>query len=378
MSTIGKTFEVDGVLTDMTSVVLSDITGTFGVKRNDTNAVVVADGTAMTNTAVGVYQHTFADPAFGLIYTYAFEIVYAGETYWIEGTLVGPLADLSTYALTTVANARDYLSVAAGHTELITRLINAATDRIEKYCGRQFRARDYSEWYDGTGSNELYLPEYPIQTVGRVATSEVPAMSIRCDAADATEAFVAVTTAAVELHIPDGVSAATTTATFAVSATFSAMKTLIEATAGSWTVELQSAAFTSFQTTLLRPVGRQFCFEGAALLAMPDEAEADYRVDYENGVIMLHGGAFGRGRRNVYVEYNAGDTGYPADLEQMCLQLMKIWYDAHEHDGALESERLETYAYKVADGGAAGGIGDSGLPKIIEGLLNSYREIGIG
>ena len=42
MSTITKTFKIDGVKTDMTSVKLSDSAAAYGVKRNDTDAVVVA------------------------------------------------------------------------------------------------------------------------------------------------------------------------------------------------------------------------------------------------------------------------------------------------------------------------------------------------
>ena len=41
-------WKVEGVLTDVTTAKLSDPTGTYGVKRNDTSAVVVADATAMT------------------------------------------------------------------------------------------------------------------------------------------------------------------------------------------------------------------------------------------------------------------------------------------------------------------------------------------
>ena len=90
MSTVTKTFKIDGVATNMTSVTLSDSTGTFGVKRNDTDAVVVADGTAMSNPSTGTYSYTFDDPAYDLTYTAAFEIVYSGETYWIEDTFTGP------------------------------------------------------------------------------------------------------------------------------------------------------------------------------------------------------------------------------------------------------------------------------------------------
>ena len=46
--TVERNWIVEGLgLTDPTSMTLIDPTGTYGVKRNDTNAVVVAAGTPM-------------------------------------------------------------------------------------------------------------------------------------------------------------------------------------------------------------------------------------------------------------------------------------------------------------------------------------------
>ena len=76
-------WKVDGVLTDVTSATLSDPTGTYGVKRNDTDAVVVADGTAMTKVSTGTYQSSFTDVE-DVAYTAYVEIVYSGATYHLE------------------------------------------------------------------------------------------------------------------------------------------------------------------------------------------------------------------------------------------------------------------------------------------------------
>lgn len=84
---ITRTIKVNGTLTDATTVKLSDPTGTYGVKRNDTDAVVVADGTAMTHVGTGQYSYTFDEPAAGLAYTAYVEVVYAGATYHDEVTL---------------------------------------------------------------------------------------------------------------------------------------------------------------------------------------------------------------------------------------------------------------------------------------------------
>jgi hypothetical protein len=80
---IRKVFKVDNVPTDVTSAVLSDPTNAFGVKRNDTNAVVVANNTAMTRVSAGTYEYEFSDIT-GVSYTAYVEMVYAGSTYNFE------------------------------------------------------------------------------------------------------------------------------------------------------------------------------------------------------------------------------------------------------------------------------------------------------
>lgn len=80
---ISKTWRVEGVLTNATSAKLSDSTGAYGVKENVSGTVTVADGTAMTNSATGVYEYSFTDTV-NIAYTGYVEIVYSGATYYFE------------------------------------------------------------------------------------------------------------------------------------------------------------------------------------------------------------------------------------------------------------------------------------------------------
>jgi len=80
---INQTWKVDGVLTDATSVKLSDPTGTFGVKETVSGTVIVADGTDMTKTDTGTYQYSFTDSE-DVAYTAYIEVVYDGATYHFE------------------------------------------------------------------------------------------------------------------------------------------------------------------------------------------------------------------------------------------------------------------------------------------------------
>lgn len=90
-TTIRFRLTVNGAATDATSVVLRDPTEAFGVRRTDTDAVVVAAGTAMEQVGTGVYEYAFEDPAAGLTYNYWVEYVYAGQTLRLERNLAGPV-----------------------------------------------------------------------------------------------------------------------------------------------------------------------------------------------------------------------------------------------------------------------------------------------
>ena len=109
--TVYAYFRVNDVLTDATTVKLSDATGTYGVKRDDTGAAVVADGTAMTKFATGSYSYSFTEPAYDLTYTAWVEIVYDGRTYRAEQDLTG-----------TATPSVSSDSMAASYTELRRRI----------------------------------------------------------------------------------------------------------------------------------------------------------------------------------------------------------------------------------------------------------------
>jgi len=77
--------------------------------------------------------------------------------------------------LTTLANVKEHLDIESGDTEfdqLIERLISASSRQIERYCGRPFDIRAYSESYDGNASDILFLNYTPIVSVTAVSIDE--------------------------------------------------------------------------------------------------------------------------------------------------------------------------------------------------------------
>lgn len=71
---------------------------------------------------------------------------------------------LVPYALVTLGNAKAFLGIQNGaKDEVLEILISACTDMIESLCGRRFASTAYVlEKYDGTGTSELLLKNFPV------------------------------------------------------------------------------------------------------------------------------------------------------------------------------------------------------------------------
>ena len=83
------------------------------------------------------------------------------------------MAELVSYALTSVADVKETLGISSGDSSknnLITRKINQATDLIEAYCNlsysHHFKQATYTdEEYDGTGVDQLSLKMRPVTSI---------------------------------------------------------------------------------------------------------------------------------------------------------------------------------------------------------------------
>jgi len=105
--TIGIQVRIGGVLTDVTTALLSNQAGTAGLIRDDTLEVLVPDGTPFVHDGTGLYSYTFTEPATNLTYTYWPELLYAGATYRWEDHVAGAT---ETFAAVTAATTPGWLT----------------------------------------------------------------------------------------------------------------------------------------------------------------------------------------------------------------------------------------------------------------------------
>jgi len=73
---------------------------------------------------------------------------------------------MNTWALTTVARYKAFAGITgATYDTRIEVIIDVVTDFIEKFCDRRFLETTYTdEEYDGLGSTQLLLRQYPVNT----------------------------------------------------------------------------------------------------------------------------------------------------------------------------------------------------------------------
>ena len=71
-------------------------------------------------------------------------------------------------ALVTLADAKEWARVKSDDTtfdQIVTRLVNSVSAKFNEYTRRKLLARDLTEYYDAESSTELFLNNYPINSV---------------------------------------------------------------------------------------------------------------------------------------------------------------------------------------------------------------------
>lgn len=78
---------------------------------------------------------------------------------------------LRSNALTTVSECKAQLDIPVAETKYdayLERLINTASQQIERYCNRKFQVENYVEIFDGGGVDQQLLSHFPVIAVDKV------------------------------------------------------------------------------------------------------------------------------------------------------------------------------------------------------------------
>lgn len=124
------------------TVILTDAGATYGVKRNDTNAVVVAAGTPMVAGVPGVWTYTFTDPLAGLAYTYSIQYTFSdGAVGYISGIKSASVHSVAPTDIQKVFGTVNINTWADKDNTGDPAIISAAIDYAQTLAGRRSALR---------------------------------------------------------------------------------------------------------------------------------------------------------------------------------------------------------------------------------------------
>lgn len=127
---------------------------------------------------------------------------------------------------------------------LLTVLIGACSDAIQKYCRREFTLRVWDELYNGNGDRRLLLRQYPLQSVESVRYRPVTVIEVQnTDQATNQRAYVQITSTGLKLvRVASGVTINDTSITWANNLTLQAVVNAVNALGGGWMAQVVGQA----------------------------------------------------------------------------------------------------------------------------------------
>ena len=229
--------------------------------------------------------------------------------------------------------------------ELITDLVNRASDIIENICDRKFKSRTFSERSDGDGTDLIIVQNPPIISLTRVAIGSLAVMSVTNSSTDAMYATAQVTSTVMVLTIVGGANAGSDSPAFAANATISAMVTAINALGKGWVATSVSSLYDAYPTTELIERGAQPSLTSPSYHHVAALPTGNYRANNSSGLIYLSAGSYA-GRQQILVEYTGGFATIPDDLEQACLDVVAYLYGGVGESPALQEAESDNWRYK--------------------------------
>jgi len=274
-------------------------------------------------------------------------------------------------AIITTAQFKEYIGLTGStYDTLIGALISRAQKAMESECSRAFDSTSYTEYCDGTGTTLLHLDQWPVTAVGSVGVGITDPIQVTNTSSDAYNATVSNDGTTLTLAIEGGTNDGSDTLTL-TSYTFTSLVAAIVALGKSWSATLMVSAMGVWDAERLFECYGLGCLDQYAYLQTPNELAADFTV-YPNYGTIYYAAGFPAGYRNVLVRYTAGysTTTMPADLQQICLELVKVYYSGRTASAVnVKSERLGDHSITYESSSAGE------MPDGLKQRLMPYKRI---
>ncbi len=312
---------------------------------------------------------------------------------------------MSAKDLITLSRAYQALQGISGQDSLVSTLITAASDAVEKYCCRYFLSHAYDELYNGNGDRRLILRQYPIQSIQSVRYRPVTVLKIiNNNVTQNQQARVWITSTGLQCwRMASGSPTTETLLTWATYPTLQALATAVTALGNGWSGQIigdsnDYGAWPSADLYVPNSYGDALAGSGTlqsqgAIQARGANAELKmhtyelqgYQWDARGWLLraipytdpdLLHPEdlIWPVGISNFRVQYTAGYTTIPEAIQEACAEWVSILFWNTQRDPGLSSQ---TIPGQIAQSwGAIGGTNLTPPPQIAR-LLAPYRRLNV-
>jgi hypothetical protein len=245
--------------------------------------------------------------------------------------------------------------------EYAQALVDAASDAVSLKCKRQFPLASYRLYLSGAGwpFSQVVLPNHPVASIDRICTRPENVLTVQ-NTDNVTNQFARVWTtedptgATAAVVLARTASAVTTAATLSAATypTLASLAAAIVALGGGWTATV-TGNFGLYPTADLRPLQGAISAMQPAALGMYFEAtygeafdcgwgfRERMRLDADAGILYGH---FPQGMSNLRIDYTAGYTVIPNDVQEAVVRVAQIAWQTMLRNTSLTSERMGPYA----------------------------------
>lgn len=282
---------------------------------------------------------------------------------------------VGAHALTSLVKLKRFMRITSSDDDtLLEEIIDSTSALIQTVTGRVFNDFDYRERRNGEIQRRMMLKHWPVNSINRISygagnafhlkftsstSNRANASFYKADSGDSTGGIRLVTFN----PTTDPASRTVTSLAFSDYGSVSLLVAAINEVSG-WTATTD----TNVPTPDINPIAGGDCYNKDLYFTYPDIDYHDFTVDGERGLVefmtyrdfvpdrwgeMRYEHDLMRYRpnrlQNLLIEYNAGYTTIPADVELVCHEIASVKYYAGVDNPAIKSESLGPYSVTFSE-----------------------------
>ena len=291
---------------------------------------------------------------------------------------------LGQYSLSTLAQIKSHLGITVLTDDtVLENCINFATAKIERWIGRQILVRNYFEWYGGNNVKAVRLKQYPINHISGVYSGWAAGLTISSTVPSDISLTISINTdplgtVANGVLSPCAVLTRTTSAGTTIISTLTFLlypTTTLLAAAISAITGYSASVTTEMRCAQLHPRAGGDVKQSSVVLTGTN-ISSEYAYESLTGIVTIRQEAyptmhmrnpsFASSPLSTLIEYSAGYTTVPDDINYACMVVASTMYWSRKKDTSVNNESLGDYSYSVSSLDAS---------QMLESLIGSWKEI---